>query len=106
MWVVFTSIFRAGNGLTAELFVYCNGALMGCCEEKNKTEGLKNIREFLDQVTDYRFTCGQKVSMGKRVGYLQSTASSPPQLIFKTQSVFAIKTLCVYFYKNIIEIFS
>jgi uracil phosphoribosyltransferase len=32
MWVVFISILRAGNGLTAGLFVYCTGALMGCCE--------------------------------------------------------------------------
>jgi uracil phosphoribosyltransferase len=32
MWIVFISILRAGNGLTAGLLVYCTGALMGCCE--------------------------------------------------------------------------
>jgi len=32
MWIVFISILRAGNGLTAGLLVYCTGALIGCCE--------------------------------------------------------------------------
>jgi hypothetical protein len=36
MWIVFISILHAGNGLTAGLFVYCNGALMVCCEDKMK----------------------------------------------------------------------
>jgi uracil phosphoribosyltransferase len=36
MWIVFISILRAGNGLTAGLFVYCNGTLVVCCEDKMK----------------------------------------------------------------------
>jgi len=32
MWIVFISILCAGNSLRAELFVYCTGAVMDCCE--------------------------------------------------------------------------
>jgi len=55
---------------------------------------LKNRRDFLEKLTEYEITCGQNVSMGIRVGYLQSKASSPSPLNFKTQSAFAIYTLC------------
>jgi hypothetical protein len=66
---------------------------------------LKNIKELLEQLTDYRLTCGQKVSMGIRVGYLQPKASSASPLYFKIQPAFAIKTLCFYSYTNITVIF-
>jgi hypothetical protein len=67
---------------------------------------LKNIRKILDQLTDYRLTCGQKVLMGIRVGYLQPKASSASPLYFKPQPAFAIKTLCFYSYTNITVKFS
>jgi hypothetical protein len=67
---------------------------------------LKKKRDFLDQLTDYRLTCGQKVSMGIKVGYLQPKASSGSTLHFKPQPAFTIKTLCFYSYTNITVIFS
>jgi hypothetical protein len=39
MWIVFISILRARNGLTVGIFVYCTGALLGCCDGKMKIEG-------------------------------------------------------------------
>jgi hypothetical protein len=39
IWIVFISILSAGNGLTVGLFVYCTGALLGCCDGKMKNEG-------------------------------------------------------------------
>jgi hypothetical protein len=36
MWIVFISGLRAGNGLTAGLFVCCTGELIGCFEGKIK----------------------------------------------------------------------
>jgi hypothetical protein len=44
---------------TAVLFVYCAGALIGRCEGQMNLK-VENIREFLDQQTDCRLTCGQK----------------------------------------------
>jgi len=85
MWRVFILFLRAGNGLTTRLFVYCTGALIGCCEGKNENPNLKNIKKFLDKLTDSRLTCGPIESMGIRVCILQSKAINPLQLHFKTQ---------------------
>ena len=94
MWIVFTSILCAGHGLTAGLFVYCTGVLMCCCEGKIelKVEKCKGISWPADWLSTYLWT---QLSMGIRVGYLQSKESSPSPLSFKTQPAFAIKP-CVF----------
>jgi len=48
MWIVFISILRAGNGLTAGLLVYCTGALIGCCEGEMLLN-VENRRDFLER---------------------------------------------------------
>jgi hypothetical protein len=83
MWIVFISNLRAGNGLTAGLFVYCTGAMMDCREVKMNLK-FKKIREFLDQLTHCRISYGQKASIGIRVVYLQLKPRSPPQHNYKT----------------------
>ena len=55
IWIVFISILRAGNCLTAGIFAVVR-------EKWNWR--LKNIRDFIEKLTEYRLTCGQNVSMG------------------------------------------
>ena len=54
------------------------------CQLRCCTDGLlfgKN--EIIDQLTDNLFACGQNISMGIEVRYLQSKAYSPTKLHFK-----------------------
>jgi len=83
MWVVFISILHAGKGLTTRLFVYCTGALIGCCWGKNENRNLKNRREFLNKLTDSRLTCGPIESMGNRVLFCNQKQSVHQSLFLK-----------------------
>jgi hypothetical protein len=81
---------------------WCSGGLLW---GRNWIEGWKLEGTFLKTWLNIDLFV-DKTYQWESVGYLQSKASSPSPLNFKTQSAFAIYTLCFYSCTNIIVIFS